>query len=331
MAAENIGDIFPTKIPGYQDAADIQEAFRLYHYGSASYDVTNTDVSDLPTPSIAKHLQNLTDAVEVAKRTGGDYLSVMPVTPSDGYIWVDSTSTSSGLPIYTTAVYSNTAPTEGISDGVIWVDKSESVPKAYIYDSNLDDWLPLSEVPAVVDNAGDLVYGIADNEISNLSIGTEGQVLKVASGLPAWQSEKSWQLKGSGSLDGTGFSVSGITGERIFIALHNWSHDDPTEEKMLAVRFNNDSGPNYINTGGLTAASSLRSPMFPDTSIHDITMQIDLANTGTILKPVSTIADNSSGQYFGYYRNVSPITSVQVLLSPSANFDGGSYEVWSFE
>ena len=331
MAAENIGNIYPTKIPGYQDAADIQEAFRLYHYGSTSYDVTNEDVADLATPSIAKHLHNLQTAVEIAARTGGDYLTSMPSVAGDGYIWVDATSTSSGLPVYTTAVYSNTAPTDGISDGVIWVDKSQSVPKAYIYDSNLDSWLPLSEVPSVVNNAGDLVYGTEDNEISNLSIGTEGQVLKVVSGLPAWRSEKSWQLKGSGSLADTGFSVSGITGERVFIALHNWSHDDALEEKMLAVRFNNDSGPNYINTGGLTAASSLRSPLFPDSSVHDITMQIDLANTGTILKPVSTVADVTAGQYFGYYRNVSPITSVQVSLSPSGNFDGGSYEVWSFE
>jgi hypothetical protein len=40
MAAEFIDDtengsgLYPTKIPGYEDAADIQEALRLYHYGS---------------------------------------------------------------------------------------------------------------------------------------------------------------------------------------------------------------------------------------------------------------------------------------------------------
>jgi hypothetical protein len=42
MAAEYIDDtengsgVYPTKIPGYEDAADIQEALRLYHYGSTA-------------------------------------------------------------------------------------------------------------------------------------------------------------------------------------------------------------------------------------------------------------------------------------------------------
>ena len=67
MAAENIdntpnGDgLFNTKIPGLSDAADIQAALRLYHYGTYEYDGANTEPSLLPNPSIAKHLQNLVD------------------------------------------------------------------------------------------------------------------------------------------------------------------------------------------------------------------------------------------------------------------------------
>ncbi len=68
MAAENIdntpnGDgLFNTKIPGLSDAADIQAALRLYHYGSYTYDGANTNTSLLLEDSIAKHLQNLVDA-----------------------------------------------------------------------------------------------------------------------------------------------------------------------------------------------------------------------------------------------------------------------------
>lgn len=67
MAAENIDNtvggtgLFNAKIPGLSDAADIQAALRLYHYGSYSYDGTNTITTNLLTPSIAKHLQNLVD------------------------------------------------------------------------------------------------------------------------------------------------------------------------------------------------------------------------------------------------------------------------------
>lgn len=59
MAAESIGQLIPTKIPGYSDAADIQETLRLYHYGSYDYDVNNTDTAQLVSPSIAHTLNSL--------------------------------------------------------------------------------------------------------------------------------------------------------------------------------------------------------------------------------------------------------------------------------
>ena len=68
MAAENIDNtvngtgLFNAKVPGLSDAADIQAALRLYHYGSYTYDGSNTNPNNLVTPSIAKHLQNLVNA-----------------------------------------------------------------------------------------------------------------------------------------------------------------------------------------------------------------------------------------------------------------------------
>ena len=68
MAAENIDNtvngsgLFNAKVPGLSDAADIQAALRLYHYGSYTYDGANTNPANLVNPSIAKHLQNLIDA-----------------------------------------------------------------------------------------------------------------------------------------------------------------------------------------------------------------------------------------------------------------------------
>jgi hypothetical protein len=76
MAAENIDNtingtgLFPAKVPGLSDAADIQAALRLYHYGSYTYDGSNTNPANLLNPSIAKHLQNLkeADAAEIVAR-----------------------------------------------------------------------------------------------------------------------------------------------------------------------------------------------------------------------------------------------------------------------
>jgi hypothetical protein len=68
VAEENIDNtvdgtgLFNTKIPGLSDAADIQAALRLYHYGTYTYDGANTNPAILPVPSMAKHLQTLVDA-----------------------------------------------------------------------------------------------------------------------------------------------------------------------------------------------------------------------------------------------------------------------------
>lgn len=63
MASELIGAIYPTQIPGYADNADIQAAFKLYHYGSLSYDTTETDVAELVNPSIAHTLNDLQEQI----------------------------------------------------------------------------------------------------------------------------------------------------------------------------------------------------------------------------------------------------------------------------
>jgi hypothetical protein len=59
MAAESIGNLVPTKIPGYADAADIQAALRLYHYGDYTYTSSNSNTANLVNPSIAYTINSL--------------------------------------------------------------------------------------------------------------------------------------------------------------------------------------------------------------------------------------------------------------------------------
>jgi len=59
MAAESIGALYSTKIPGYADNADIQAAFKLYHYGSIDYNTANANTASLVSPSIAYTLNDL--------------------------------------------------------------------------------------------------------------------------------------------------------------------------------------------------------------------------------------------------------------------------------
>jgi hypothetical protein len=61
--AEQIGSLYPVVIPSYSDNADIQAAIKVYHYGSESYDLSNTDPVNLPAASVAKHFANLQNAI----------------------------------------------------------------------------------------------------------------------------------------------------------------------------------------------------------------------------------------------------------------------------
>jgi len=76
MAAEDIGILIPTKIPGYVDTADIQAALRLYHYGSYDFDPNETDATELINPSIAYTLNDLQDQIDTIVEAAGIQESV---------------------------------------------------------------------------------------------------------------------------------------------------------------------------------------------------------------------------------------------------------------
>jgi len=70
MAAESIGALYSTKIPGYADNADIQAAFKLYHYGSTDYNTSNANTANLVNPSIAYTLNDIQSQITALDPTG---------------------------------------------------------------------------------------------------------------------------------------------------------------------------------------------------------------------------------------------------------------------
>lgn len=181
MAAESIGDLIPTAIPGYADAADIQAALRVYHYGSYAYSPSNTSPGSLVSPSMAKTIYDIQqDIITLENRpsSGGDVANTAPVpgdfTPSgipNGYIWVDQDGTIGGQPISATSVFTNSVPTSDLSTGVIWVDKdaTEITSNPYI-------------ATAILSAKGDLIVASANDTASILNVAsTNGYVLNVSS------------------------------------------------------------------------------------------------------------------------------------------------------
>jgi len=214
MAVEDIGVLVPTKIPGLADAADIQEALRVYHYGGSGFEATSAQTS-LPAVGIARRLLEIEDDItdlENRPSSGGDVDDDAPVagdfTPSgipNGYIWVDSNGSLGGAPTGATAVFTNSAPTTSITTGTIWVDKDSTTITA-------NPFIPTATINA----KGDLLVGSANDSIVTLSSGTNGQVLKANSATTSgleWGTDNSYSAPTLGSTSiGSGATVSDVAG-----------------------------------------------------------------------------------------------------------------------
>lgn len=131
MASENIGLVYPTKIPGLDEAADIQAAFKLYHYGTSATVSTEADIVPNSVVGHIKALDTRVDAIE-SDGLGSAVLSTMPTTVDNGYIWVDSTTSVSADVQYSTAAYQTSAPTSPTT-GTLWVDSDSSPLKMYVW------------------------------------------------------------------------------------------------------------------------------------------------------------------------------------------------------
>jgi hypothetical protein len=221
MAVESIGALVPTKIPGYADAADIQAALRAYHYGSYSFDTSETNPANLINPSIAYTINNLQSQITTL---GDDYVdedvltakgSLISATAasipaeltvgSNNEFLIANSATSTGLQ-WTSTLASPTI-TSPIVTGLTLNDSSIIFEgsSADAFETTLTVTNPTADrtitfpdttgtvalLTQVINNTltsttGDIIYASGSNTPARLGIGTEGFVLTVTSGVPAW-------------------------------------------------------------------------------------------------------------------------------------------------
>jgi hypothetical protein len=210
--SENVGSLWPTKVPSLSDTADIQEALRLYHYGANSgtgvglYTLSNTDPANLVTTyGVATHLQYLkdrldaTDADLLLTLNQGDFtakgqllsasaastLYVLDVGSNAEVLTVDLT-TSSGLKWVSpevTAISANTFTNKTISG-------TDNTFSNISLTSAVTGTLPYNNGGTGQSSyaKGDIVYASATNTLSKLAATTDGLILTLASGAPTWAS-----------------------------------------------------------------------------------------------------------------------------------------------
>jgi len=134
--AEDIGPIYTTKIPALSEAADIQAALKLYHYGTT--DVPTLESQVIPT-SVAGYIKSLEDALEAldireeSRGIGQSFQATEPTSPVDNYIWVKSDSSLTSIAELPTSRYQSSEPTENLTAGLLWVDSDSFPLTMYVY------------------------------------------------------------------------------------------------------------------------------------------------------------------------------------------------------
>jgi len=208
MAVESIGTIYSVNIPGLTDSADIQNAFKAYHYGAYTSIATTAGIGSGGIAYWLKGIEEDIALLEARPSSGGDATSSAPVagdfTPSgipDGYIWVDLDGSMTSSVIGATAVYNNNAPTSNLTSGIIWVDKDSSTS------TTGNPFIP----SAIIAAKGDLLAGSANDTVVVLTVGTDGQYLKADS---STTSGLAWAAPGdlTAVSAGTGITVTNGAG-----------------------------------------------------------------------------------------------------------------------
>jgi hypothetical protein len=213
-------------------------------------------------------------------------------------------------------------------------------------DSTLKTQIDAQIPDSLLTTTGDVIYASGTSTPARLGIGSTGQVLTVASGIPSWATASSWspnyQLLNSGgtTLSGTTTTVSGISGKNsIYVQLEDASM---TSIGYINLRLNTDSGSNYAYQGvylvgttgqrtGSNAATEVRFTYVAAAGAGNGFAIIDGTNTAGI-KPIA-IQSNASGTNSeshtsrGKYIGTSAITSISIIGDSS--FDAGKVYVYA--
>jgi hypothetical protein len=198
---------------------------------------------------------------------------------------------------------------------------------------------------------GDSIYSSSGSTPARLGIGSTGQVLTVASGLPSWATPASGggmtliNISGT-TLSGSSVSISSIPTSYVDLRLIVENYRPGTDGAALFIQYNSDTGSNYRNgsytdswaVGSASSWASTANQISPDTdngtSNASINVYMPNYSSASTWKPnycASIVNDNATpanfrGLYFAVPYNASAaITSLTLSLSTGSFTSGTAY------
>jgi hypothetical protein len=208
-----------------------------------------------------------------------------------------------------------------------------------------------AQIPkSLLTTTGDVIYASAANTPARLGIGSTGQVLTVAGGVPTWATAgagKNWSLLSTTSLTGAQtITVSGISGrDGILVVLNGAS--SATSGVNIIVRPNNDAS-NYSGFGlNQYLGSSYVASDYAGQNFTAIQIGRNASAAGGVFGYAVLSGCNSTGvktvqafgiggggagsnlyNHAGVYSSTSLITSISIF-SDSGNLDAGSVSIYT--
>ena len=201
--------------------------------------------------------------------------------------------------------------------------------------------------------AGDIIMGTGSGTFDNLPIGTTGQILTADTTVSPykvkWASPSSsspdYQLLNAGGTALTGsttVTISGISGKNNLLIWVDGG-GSANASSAIGIRFNSDSGSNYLDVGLNDTGGTLGNESNAGTSYRLAKQGNSAANiiwgiahvfgaNATGFKPISVSSSGAGSAQVaystqGYYKGTSAITSVS-LISSTGNFDSGTVYIY---
>jgi len=233
---------------------------------------------------------------------------------------------------------------ETIAGDIIEVFANQTVPLSDTYSQSVSNAKFINNT--LTTTTGDVIYASAANTPARLGIGSSGQVLTVASGIPSWAAASSggMTLLTSGSFNDTSTQLEltsiSNTYENLRFVLRNFRGN---YANAMYVRFNSDANSNrHFSTATMDVTASFNDTWAQisdgaNTSTNNGIMIIDFfdyANTSTwkFARSLSVEADPTISapivrQRLLGYNQVGAISSLLFKCSGTTNLVAGSYEL----